>query len=77
MADRADREGRWTSDDRIRLLEEDVDQLHAIIAKQEAGFASERAEWHSDLGRLKGSLIGILVMLATAAVMLAANLAVR
>lgn len=77
MADRSDREGRWTPDDRIRLLEEDVDRLHAIIDQQQAGFASERAEWHADLGKLKGSLIGILVMLATAAVMLAANLAVR
>lgn len=77
MADRTDREGRWTPDDRIRLLEDDVDQLHALIARQQAELTAERSEWHSDLGKLKGSLIGILVMLATAAVMLAVNLAVR
>lgn len=69
MAERAGRREAFEDSQRIYLLEVDADQHDADAAKF-------REEVRTELGRLKGIMLTLLISTTTAALLLALNLAV-
>lgn len=61
---------------RIRLLEDDADDMEAAGVRLEAAIQAAKSEMQSELDGVKKILVGILISVTTASILLVVNILV-